>query len=39
MTAVELRAATKIFSDAEIDASVRVDSGQQLVLLGPSGCG
>jgi len=39
MTAVELRGATKVFADAKIDASVKIDSGQQLVLLGPSGCG
>ena len=39
MTAVELQGATKIFAEAKIDASLRVDSGRQLVLLGPSGCG
>lgn len=39
MTALELRNATKIFADATIDATLRVESGQQLVLLGPSGCG
>lgn len=39
MTALELRNATKVFADATINASLRVESGQQLVLLGPSGCG
>jgi len=39
VTAVELVGAAKIFADAEINASLRVESGQQLVLLGPSGCG
>lgn len=39
MTVVELRGAAKIFADAEIDASLQVDSGSQLVLLGPSGSG
>lgn len=39
MTTLELRDATKVFADAQIDASFQVDSGRQLVLLGPSGCG
>jgi len=39
MTAVELRNAAKTFATAGINASLRVDSGTQLVLLGPSGCG
>ena len=39
MTALELREATKRFTDAHICASLGVESGRQLVLLGPSGSG
>ena len=39
MTAVELRDATKKFADAQVDASLKIESGRQLVLLGPSGSG
>ena len=39
MTVVELRNATKRFTDAVIEASLRVDDGRQVVLLGPSGSG
>lgn len=41
MTTVSLRSARKVFPSAEveIDASLTVASGRQLVLLGPSGSG
>lgn len=39
LTTVELRNATKRYTDAVIDASLRADGGRQLVLLGPSGSG
>lgn len=39
MTTLELRDATKHFSSASIVATLRAESGRQLVLLGPSGCG
>ena len=39
MTTLELANAQKIYGSAEIDASLRVESGRRLVLLGPSGCG
>ena len=39
MTTVELRNATKRYTDAVIDATLRADGGRQLVLLGPSGSG
>ena len=39
MTTLELIEARKDFTDASVNASLRVESGTQLVLLGPSGCG
>lgn len=41
MTTVSLRSARKVYrpNEAEIDASLTVASGRQMVLLGPSGCG
>ena len=39
MTTVELRSAAKTYAEAQVNATLRVDSGSQLVLLGPSGCG